>query len=314
MVFRFRAGGCAAGLFLFLLACFGCTPQHYAPSFLNSADPTEIFIAEVPFYPQEKDQCGPASLAMVLGWSGLSVKPEDLTSEVYSPKLQGSLQPSLISAARNHGRVAYPIAGPQELFVELEAGYPVIVLQNLGMSWFPKWHYAVVVGYEKSGKDIILHSGKKAAEHLAWRIFNNTWKRSNYWGLLVLPPERMPATVREDQYLAAVSGLERAGLFEPALKGYKLALEKWPQSLAAMMGIGNCQYAMGRFSEAADAFQKAAKLNPTNGIPFNNLAQTFFMLGETDNAIKAAQRAVELGGPLKGVFEETLQSIEQFLQ
>lgn len=311
MSFCFRAGGCAAGLLFCLLACFGCTPPHPALSFRDSAGPTGIFLAEVPFYPQEKYQCGPSSLAMLLGWSGLSVKPEELTSAVYSPKLQGSLQPSLISAARSYGRVAYPIAGPQELFIELEAGHPVIVLQNLGLSWFPIWHYAVVVGYAASGKDIILRSGKTAAEHLAWRTFNNTWKRSNYWGLLVLPPGKMPATAREDQYLNAVSGLERAGHFESALKGYRLALEKWPQSLAAIMGIGNCHYAMGKYSEAAVAFQKAAALHPENGIPFNNLAQTFLMQGDVENARKAARKAVALGGPLKGTFEETLKSIEQ---
>jgi hypothetical protein len=311
MISWFKAGGlCAAGLLISLLACFGCTLHHHVPSFLDSTDPTEIFIKEVPFYPQDKYQCGPATLAMLLGWSGLSVQPEDLTSEVYSPKLRGSLQSSLVSAARNHDRVAYPITGPEELFVELEAGHPVIILQNLGLSWYPKWHYAVVVGYEKSGENIILHTGKTAEERLAWRVFRNTWKRSNYWGLLVLPPEEMPATVREKEYIAAISGLERAGHFESALKGYQLALEKWPLGLAAMMGVGNSNYAMGNFHAAANAFQKAASQFPTNGIPFNNLAQTYLMMGDTENARKAAQKAVELGGPLKGTFEDTLKEVE----
>ncbi len=313
MSFCFRAGGFAAGLLFFLLACIGCAPFHLGPSSWMSVDPTEVYLKDVPFYPQEKYQCGPASLAMVLEWSGLSLRPEDLTSEVYSPKLKGSLQPSLISAARKHGRIAYPIAGPEDLFAELEAGHPVIVLQNLGLSWFPRWHYAVVVGYDKSGRNIILHSGKAASAHLAWRVFNNTWKRGHYWGLLVLPPGKMPATAREEQYLAAVSGLERAGRFEAALKGYRRALEKWPSSLAVMMGIGNCHYAEGRYSEAAVVFQKAASLYPTNGIPFNNLAQTLFMQGDIGKARKAARKAVALGGPLKGTFEETLQTIEQSL-
>jgi len=310
MISRFKAGGlCAAGLLFSLLTFFGCTPHPQISSSLDKAPQTEIFIKEVPFYPQEKYQCGPSSLAMLLGWSGLSVQPEDLTSEVYSPKLQGSLQPALISAARNHDRIAYPITGPEELFVELEAGHPVIILQNLGLSWFPKWHYAVVIGYEESGENIILHTGKTAAERLAWRVFRNTWKRSKYWGLLVLPPEEMPATARENEYIAAISGLERAGHFESAMKGYQLALEKWPLSLAAMMGIGNSYYTMEDFRAAADAFQKAASKFPTNGIPFNNLAQTYLMMGDTENARKAAQKAVELGGPLKGTFEDTLKDI-----
>lgn len=312
MIFRFRAGGCAAGLLFFLLACFGCTLYRHAPqTFPGTTAPTEIFIADVPFYPQERYQCGPAALAMLLGWSGLSVQPDALTGEVYSPALKGSLQPSLVSAARNHDRLAYSITGPEELFPELEAGHPVIVLQNLGLSWFPVWHYAVVVGYENSGRDIILRSGKTAEERLSWRVFDNTWKRSSCWGLLVLPAGKMPATAQEERYLAALAGLERAGGYQSALEGYQGALQKWPRSLAAIMGIGNCHYALGKYAEAADAFQKAAALYPTNGIPFNNLAQTFLMQGDIEKAGKAARKAVELGGPLKNTFEKTLRSIER---
>jgi len=312
MRIRFGAGGYSAGLLFFILACFGCTLyRHAPPSLRGSIDSKEIFISNVPFYPQEKYQCGPASLAMLLGWSGLSVQPSDLTSEVYSPTLRGSLQPSLISATRSHGRIAYIIASPEELFLELEAGHPVIVLQNLGLSWFPVWHYAVVVGYEKSGRDIILYSGKTAAEHLPWRIFDNTWKRSDYWGMLVLPAGEMPGTAQEERYLAAVAGLERASDFQSALEGYQVALQKWPLSLAAMMGVGNCYYSLGKYAKAVDAFQKAAALYPTNGIPLNNLAQTFLMQGDIGKARKAARKAVELGGPLKNTFEDTLRSIEQ---
>jgi hypothetical protein len=30
---------------------------------------------------------------------------------------------------------------------QLEAGRPVLVLQNLALKLWPQWHYAVVVGY-----------------------------------------------------------------------------------------------------------------------------------------------------------------------
>ena len=68
---------------------------------------------------------------------------------------------------------------------------------------------------------------------------------------------------------------------------------------------------MGRFNEAAAAFQKAASLHPDNGIPFNNLAQTLFIQGKRAKARKAARKAVALGGPLKETFEKTLREIER---
>lgn len=273
--------------------------------------PEEIFLEKVPFFPQEKYQCGPSSLAMVLAWTDLELSPEDLTADVYTPNLHGSLQPSLVSAARQYGRVAYPIAGSKELFAEVSAGHPVIVLQNLGLSWYPKWHYAVIIGYENGGRTIILHSGKKEAERLSGRVFQNTWARADYWGLLVLPTDELPATVTEEKYVSAVAGLERARQFEAAISAYKTALIRWPKSLSAWMGLGNSFYAQGDLSSAASAFKQAIQLYPSNGMPMNNLAQVLWEQGKKKQALETVRRAIELGGPFKFVFEETLQAFEQ---
>ncbi len=121
--------------------------------------PDRVEIAEVPFYPQAAYQCGPAAMAMVLGWSGLALKPEDLVSEVYIPSRQGSLQTRLIGAARRHDRLAYELQGVDALLGEVAAGHPVIVLQNLGTGWYPVWHYAVVMGFDRTADAIILHTG-----------------------------------------------------------------------------------------------------------------------------------------------------------
>ena len=48
---------------------------------------------------------------------------------------------------------------------------------------------------------------------------------------------------------------------------------------------------------------------PENGIVFNNLAEVLVAQGRRHEAIHAATRAVDLGGPLKARFEETLESI-----
>ena len=105
--------------------------------------------AQVPFHPQTRYQCGPAALAGVLGASGIPATPEDLESQVYLPGRQGSLQVELFGATRRAGRIPYPVAGTaQALVAELQAGRPVLVLQNLLTRSVPKWHYAVVVGMQ----------------------------------------------------------------------------------------------------------------------------------------------------------------------
>jgi tetratricopeptide (TPR) repeat protein len=305
--------GRATGLIfiIFLFTSSGCSLWR-TDKFLLPADQSEdVFLDEVPFFQQETYQCGPSSLAMVLAWTGLELTPNDLTVDVYSPVLHGSLQPSLISAARQYGRVAYPIKGFKELFAEINDNHPVIVLQNLGLSWYPKWHYAVVVGYENRRETIILHTGVKSAERLSIKTFQNTWSRSDYWGLLILPTDELPAMVTEEKYLNAVAGLERTGQFEAAINAYKSAITQWPQSLSAWMGLGNSFYAQGDLSSAARAFNQTMQLYPSNGMPINNLAQVLWEQGKKEQAMQAIRHAIELGGPFKYVFEETLQDFEQ---
>ena len=273
--------------------------------------PEEILLEQVPFFPQQTYQCGPSSLAMLLVWTGLELTPEGLTADVYTPGLQGSLQSSLISAARQHGRIAYPIKGFQDLFMELNAGHPVIVLQNLGLFWYPKYHYAVVIGYENNGQTIILHSGEKAAKRISKRVFENTWARAGYWGLLILPPGTLPITANEGNYIRAVAGLERAEQFEAAIRSYKTALFRWPGSLSAWMGLGNSFFAQGDLSSAAKAFEQATIIHPTDGMPLNNLARVLWEQGKEEEALLAVRHAIELGGPFKSVFEETLHGFEQ---
>ena len=308
-----KAGGFAAGLvfIFFLFSPAGCSLWYTGKLSLPVDAPDGLLLDEVPFFPQETYQCGPSSLAMALAWTGLEVSPHDLAADVYTSSLQGSLQPSLITAARQYGKIAYPVNGARELLEELNAGHPVIVLQNLGLNWFPKYHYAVVIGYENGGRIIILHSGKKAAEHLSGRVFQNTWARADYWGLLVLPPDKLPATAAEEKYIAAVAGLERTGQFKAAAIAYKTALSRWPESLPALIGLGNSFYAQGDFSSAAGAFKQATELYPSHGLPFNNLAQVLWELDKKEEALQAIHHAIELGGPSGFLFEETLHGFEQ---
>jgi tetratricopeptide (TPR) repeat protein len=193
---------------------------------------------------------------------------------------------------------------------ELGAGHPVIVLQNLGFSWYPVWHYAVVVGYDLDKRAVVLHSGADPSKQISLKAFHRTWARSHYWGLLVLPPTRMPATATERTYVSAVLGLEKAHQWQAAVDGYHTALARWPDSLGARIGLGNSYYAFGNLASAEAAFSEATRRFPTNGAAFNNLAQVLWERGKEEDALQAARRAVELGGPLMDVYRKTLQEIQ----
>ena len=272
--------------------------------------PAQREIASVPFFPQDEYQCGPAALAMVLAWSGLAVEPADLTEKVYTASLKGSLQPAMIAGARRSGRLAYVISGTESLIREIAAGHPVIVLQNLGLSWIPVWHYAVAVGYDTPRDEVMLHSGLNARQRLSMPVFQKTWARAEDWGLLVMNPGELPATATEGKFVEAVIGLEKAKQHAAAVDGYRAALSRWPHNLAAMMGLGNSYYALGALKNSEAAFRQATEAHPREGAAFNNLAHVLLALGKKDEALQAARTAVSFGGPLQDVYQKTLEEIQ----
>ncbi|WP_272698882.1 PA2778 family cysteine peptidase [Desulfovibrio sp. Fe33] len=307
---RTSGGGlpAAACLALLLLLGTGCSLYGGVMPPSPSGDPLTR-VHGVPFYAQEEYQCGPAALAMAMTWSGLPAHPDDLASQVYTPSRKGSIQPDMITAARRHGRMAYVIHGADDLSAEMAEGVPVVVLQNLGLSWYPVWHYAVAVGLDRETGEVILNSGLTRTKRTPWRVFENTWG-PDFWGLLVLPPSRLPAVAEKKPWLEGAVGLERAGQRAAAEEAYAAATARWPHSHDAWIGLGNTRYAGGEPQDAADAFRKAAEANPDSGIAFNNLAFVLNELGRRDEALQAARKAVSLGGPQIETFRETLSGIE----
>lgn len=271
--------------------------------------PQQAELTNVPFFAQEDYQCGPAALAMALGWSGISIRPEALVEQVYSPARKGSLPSDMITAARRQGRVAYPVDGFDNLLREVAAGHPVIVLQDLGTSLGAYWHFAVVTGYDKVRGRIVMHSGTVAREEMTIGQFKRSWQPGDNWAIAVLPPATMPASATEEEYLEAVAGLEQAKRPQAAAEAYGAALRQWPRSLGAWMGRGNSLYAIGDLKGAADAFRRATETHPDAAPAFNNLAHVLAERGQKRAAIRAAKRAVALGGNKADTYRVTLREV-----
>jgi tetratricopeptide (TPR) repeat protein len=302
----------AAGLLCILATLLNasCGGVAFKDSLRDSARfPVTARVEEVPFYAQDDYQCGPAALAMVLSWSGINIGPGELSPKTYTPGNKGSLQSALIAAARRHGRIAYSFSGPDMLFTEIATGRPVIVLLNLAFAWYPKWHYAVVIGYDRNDGTVTMHSGERAAEQLSFRVFRNVWQRSDYWGLAILPPTETVEHPDEEKWLAAIVGLERAGQWHAAATAYEKAVELWPHSHNAWIGMGNSRCSLGDPAGAAAAYQEAIKVRPASGIAYNNLAQVLAQTGQYEEAEKAARQAVSLGGLLQETYARTLNEI-----
>ncbi len=287
----------AGGLYVFVLLLAGCAISPLQSERLRVegifAEPVEL--TDVPFFPQEAYQCGPAALATVLNWSGVAVTPEALTPQIYLPARKGALALELIAAARRHGRVPYVLRPELEaLLAEVAAGHPVLVLQNLGFGWLPRWHYAVVIGFDLKHEEVVLRSGALARRVTPLAVFERTWRRSDYWAMVALPPARLPRTAEELPYLKAVAALEHVGRHAEAALAYAAALTRWPSSRAARMGLGNARYALGDLASAEAAFRRLLQDHPNYAPAWNNLAQVLADQGQLAEAEAAARRALAL--------------------
>lgn len=309
----FRSAHRLVGVFsLCLAAC--ATPPQTRLLLAGPVDdlPRQVELSSVPYFQQDDYQCGPATLAMALKSAGIPVVPESLKSELYLPQLHGSLQIEMMAVARRHGVVAYQLAPVlTNVLRETAAGTPVVILQNLAYGWYPVWHYALVIGYDMDRGQMILRSGPEPRQVMAMRTFEYTWARSNYWAMVVVPPGRIPVTATESDFVAAVTASERSGNPEQVQISYMAALERWPGNLTAQIGIGNTAYQLQDIQKAEQAFRSAASEHPSSVAALNNLAQTLVDQNRYQEAMRVAQRAVSIGGPLSETARETLRDIER---
>jgi len=265
---------------------------------------------QVPFFPQREHQCGPAALAMVLDAAGDTVAPQDLIGSVFVPAREGSLPPEMLAAARRHGRLAMTLPRRVDaVLAEVADGTPVVVLQNLGLSWLPLWHYSVVVGYDLDRRFIVLQSGGQGATPMSLRTFELTWARSQYWAMVAPSPDRLPVSAQPLQMFAAAAALER---IDPgsARRAYRSMTLRDPGLPEAWIGLGNTAYQQGDLQESASAFTKATELDPASADAWNNLATALTALGRACEGAAAARRALQIGGAHLAQYQQTAADID----
>jgi hypothetical protein len=271
-------------------------------------------IQNIPFYPQEDYECGPAALAMVFHLAGVHVRPEQLVDQVYLPGRKGSLQIEMQVATRRNGLVSHVLSpSVSDVLKEVAAGHPVIVFQNISLPIYPVWHYAVVVGFDKKRNVLILNSGRTEHLEMSLYTFERTWARGDYWAMLALSPSELPITADPSSYAQSIVALEKNNV-KAAQLAYQTALTKWPEDRTFLLGLGNTSYALKQKLVAKEAYLKAVQLHPQYADAWNNLAQTQFESGEFLQALQSIETAIALGGVRLVKFQELKLKIVNAVQ
>lgn len=298
----------ATSLLLLLAAC--ATPQYRAIEQQPGDLPLRASIDDVPFIAQDALYCGPASLAMALNWAGVDTNQAEVAEQVYTPGRDGTLPNDLLSGARRNGVLAVQVASLRDLLAELAAGHPVLVFQNLGLSFWPQWHFAVATGYDLEQGTLTLHSGTRADHVTDLSSFTRTWQRADSWAITVTPSDRLPQRADAAAILSGAAGLERAGRLPAARQSYQALSERWPENVTVWMGLGNTSYQLEQYDRAIESFRAALEIEPEYAPAWNNLAYSLLQSGEHEAALAAARRAVEFAGDDTERYRQTLTEIK----
>jgi predicted double-glycine peptidase len=145
---------------------------------------SSLFLEDVPFYPQEDYQCGPATLAAVMNYWGIPVTPQEIKDNIFSQTAKGTLNIDMLLFAQRKGLHAKQYAGSlDDLKVNIDKGIPLIVLVDYGFSFFQRNHFMVVIGY--NNQDIIVNSGKTKGLFITEDEFLRIWEKTDFWALLI---------------------------------------------------------------------------------------------------------------------------------
>jgi len=298
-----------------VVACAG-TPQ--TNRLLNNI-PADLTVPQelvsTPFYAQQQYQCGPAALATLITQQGIDVNLDALVRRVYIPERKGSLQIEIVSAARDFELIPY-VLEPElvNLLSEVSAGRAVMVLQNLGVSWYPQWHYAVVVGYNLQDQELILRSGTIKRYVMSLRTFEYTWQRSQRWALILLIPGDLPKIGTPFKYLKSLLGFELKENWSVLDLAYQAGVRRWPDDTGLKMGYGNALFLQRKLALALKKYEQVILLDPKFSPALNNAAQVHMQQRNYSKALDYVNRAIKAGGVHIDEYRSTLSDINNALQ
>ena len=277
-------------LFLLLSGCASIPDEVRS---LPSDVSTEL--DDTPFFPQKRYQCGPAALTTALVASGADASVDDIVDAVFLPGRKGSLQLELVATARQYDRLPYVIDGTLGAIAgELDAGRPVLVLQNLGIAAVPRWHYAVVVGIDVENADVVLRSGTDRRRVTSIDTFLKTWQRGDYWGIVLLRPDELPGSVDRTRYLSTIMALEETGRYEAASRAWRTALQRWPTNSVVLFGLANTEFRRGRPEAAEARYRELLDVDDSHVAARNNLAWVLATQGRFEDARREIAEALRL--------------------
>ena len=297
-----------------LIISSGCAPKNPLP-LNNNHSSSQI---DVSFLAARSELCASTSIEMVSSyWQTQTpytplLSRSELDERTLIPAKGGTLQIELIAAARAHGMLVYELEPTFDaLFAELSAHHPVIVLVNRGYSWYPLWHYAPITGYDAKAQTILIHFGDTPHEAVPIATFGALWQRSGNWGIVLLPPNQLPATATAEKFLLSAYDFEKVGMMDEAIVAYETALTRWSDNIPILFALANAYYNTHQINKAEEVYRYILSIDLQHPYTLNNLADLLCHTGRSEEALQLLKRVTTDDAAIQMLIKTTREEIQK---
>jgi hypothetical protein len=252
------------------------TPETATPVFSPSPTSTAtsthtvVTLSGVRHVWQDWNNCGPATLSMVLSYYGRSETQHDVAAMIKPNRWDLNVSPwELVAYVRSLGLEALVREGGRIGLVKrfLDRGIPV----TLALWYYPDehggGHYRMIVGYDEATGEWIAYDVQLGPGYrVSYRQQDEEWQVFNRLYIVVYRPEQ--ATVVDD---IVGDEMDDVVMYQRALEVALAEREMDPRDAFAWFNVGTNYAALRDYPEAVEAYDQARLL----GLPFRMLWYQF---------------------------------------
>lgn len=271
--------------------------------------PAALRLTGLAHYWQTWNNCGPAALAMHLSYFGLKIGQDAIGAALRPFKDDKNVSPEELAAyaeAQGLAAIARVNGDPERLRQLLIAGLPVLI-----ETWYePKpndgmGHYRLIVGFDDATGEWIAYDSYDSRGvvkgqpyqgiRLSYREVDALWAVFNRAYVVIYDPSQ---TATVERILG--DDLDDANMWARSLAAAEAAIAADARDRFAWFNLGSSLTALGRYHEAADAFDRARRI----GLPWRMLwyqfapFRAYYEAGRYDEVHALAEATLRTSGPV----------------
>ncbi|RJP47321.1 MAG: hypothetical protein C4584_00600 [Armatimonadetes bacterium] len=228
---------------------------------------TSYFLTDIPFIYQTFNNCGPASLSMILKFYNLNVSQEELGNILrpYQHPLgynddKSVTFPEFIPIVENYNLVSFhrPNGDIDKVKLLLTNDIPILT-----RTWvkedYPVGHFRIITGYDDQTGNFTQVDSIGGYQRIPYQRFLNLWQPFNYEYMTITSPEK-EAVVKK----IIGEEVDESVAWQNALKKAQLEESLHPDSVFPLFNQSVAHYHLRQYTESVEVFEKVEKRLTSN--------------------------------------------------